>query len=60
MAKYDEIELLVRIGEYKTGGDAVADEAVAKIDQLRAYLRQGRDEFTGFDDGVARLGELVR
>jgi ATP synthase in type III secretion protein N len=60
LAKYNEIELLVRIGEYKSGGDKLADEALARIDQLRAYLRLGRDEFTAFDDGVARLGELVR
>ena len=30
-----------------------------KIDQLRAYLRQGRTDFTGFDDAVANLAELV-
>ena len=59
LAKYDEIELLVRIGEYQKGGDATADEALAKIDQLRAYLRQGRTDFTGFDDAVANLAELV-
>jgi len=30
MAKYEEVELLVRIGEYKQGSDKLADEAVAK------------------------------
>ncbi|MEM7025427.1 MAG: FliI/YscN family ATPase, partial [Pseudomonadota bacterium] len=60
LAKHKEIELLVRIGEYKSGNDAVADEALAKIDKLNAFLRQGRDEFTSFDDAVAQLCEIVQ
>ena len=35
MAKYQEVELLVKIGEYKRGGDAVTDEAIDKIDAIR-------------------------
>jgi type III secretion protein N (ATPase) len=59
LAKYGEIELLVRIGEYKRGGDKLADEALDKIDQLNAFLKQGRDEYTTFDETVARLREIV-
>ena len=33
MAKYADVELLVKIGEYKAGSDKVADEAIAKIDE---------------------------
>ncbi|MBU6190818.1 MAG: type III secretion system ATPase SctN, partial [Betaproteobacteria bacterium] len=32
MAKYAEVELLVKIGEYKRGGDATTDEAIDKIE----------------------------
>jgi type III secretion protein N (ATPase) len=59
LAKHHEIELLVRIGEYQSGGDALADEALAKIDAMKGYLRQGRDEFMAFDDEVAKLCEIV-
>jgi type III secretion protein N (ATPase) len=59
LAKYHEIELLVRIGEYKRGGDKVADEALDKIDLLNGFLQQGRDEFVTFDETVRRLREIV-
>ena len=41
LAKYKEVELLLKIGEYKTGADADADEAIAKIGRLNSLLRQG-------------------
>ena len=40
MARYSEVELLVRVGEYERGSDKTADEAVAKIDRINAFLRQ--------------------
>ncbi|TIM30820.1 MAG: FliI/YscN family ATPase [Mesorhizobium sp.] len=40
LARYAEVELLLRVGEYEKGSDAVADEAVAKIDAINAFLRQ--------------------
>ncbi|HEY8608144.1 MAG TPA: FliI/YscN family ATPase [Noviherbaspirillum sp.] len=40
MARYQEMELLIRLGEYKQGSDPLADEAIrARPDQL-AFLRQ--------------------
>jgi ATP synthase in type III secretion protein N len=59
LAKYQEVEMLIRLGEYKPGGDATADEAVAKIEQLRAFLRQGTHERSSFDEARHRLAELV-
>nr|WP_312032788.1 type III secretion system ATPase SctN [Sinorhizobium psoraleae] len=49
MAKYHEVELLIRVGEYKEGADPLADAAIAKIDQIRAFLRQPTKEQIGFD-----------
>ncbi|TIQ26244.1 FliI/YscN family ATPase, partial [Mesorhizobium sp.] len=40
LARYADVELLLRVGEYEKGSDAVADEAVAKIDAINAFLRQ--------------------
>ena len=34
MAKYAEVEILIKLGEYKPGGDKETDEAVKKIDQI--------------------------
>jgi type III secretion protein N (ATPase) len=40
LARYADIEILVRVGEYKTGTDQKSDEALAKIDRINAFLRQ--------------------
>jgi type III secretion protein N (ATPase) len=42
LAKYDELKLLIQIGEYKAGQDAEADEAVAKIEGIRNFVHAGR------------------
>lgn len=59
MAKYAEVELLVRIGEYKRGGDKVTDEAIDKIERIRAFLRQRTDERSKLPDAVAQLAQLA-
>ncbi|MEO1018053.1 MAG: FliI/YscN family ATPase, partial [Pseudomonadota bacterium] len=59
LAKYNEIELLVQIGEYQKGGDPVADEALSKIEALNGFLRQGMGEFEAFDDTLSQLEALV-
>ncbi|MGI9420098.1 MAG: FliI/YscN family ATPase [Geminicoccaceae bacterium] len=58
MARHQEIELLLRVGEYQTGSDPLADEAVAKIGAIRAFLKQGEDERTAFPDMLERLKGL--
>lgn len=55
MAKFYEIELLVKIGEYKPGADRDADEALAKMPEIRAFLQQGLQEHDSFEDTLARL-----
>jgi type III secretion protein N (ATPase) len=59
MAKYAEVELLVKIGEYKAGGDAVTDEAIEKIDAIRAFLRQRTHEHADFDPTIRALCMLT-
>ncbi|THF57268.1 type III secretion system ATPase SctN [Pseudothauera rhizosphaerae] len=59
MAKYAEVELLVKIGEYKRGGDQTTDEAIDKIDAIRAFLRQRTDERVGFDDTLQAMIKLA-
>jgi type III secretion protein N (ATPase) len=59
MARHAEIEFLLRVGEYKPGSDALADEAIAKQEAIRALLCQRPDEATLFDDTVQRLQEIA-
>jgi type III secretion protein N (ATPase) len=60
MAKYNEVELLVRIGEYKQGADKLADEAVAKIERIRGFLKQGTHDLLPFDAVLQQLQEVVK
>ena len=59
MAKYNEVELLVKIGEYKRGSDLVTDEAIDKIDDIRAYLRQRTNEQAAFSVALEALERLA-
>ena len=59
LAKYQEIEFLIRVGEYTKGADPLADEAVEKIDAINQFLQQPAKEFNSFDDTVAMLEQIV-
>ncbi|MBO4312448.1 MAG: type III secretion system ATPase SctN [Desulfovibrionaceae bacterium] len=60
LAKYAEVELLVQIGEYKKGTDAEADDALAHIDGVNAFLKQGLGEKSTFEETLRGLFEAVR
>ncbi len=55
MAKYYEVELLLKIGEYKKGSDAEADEAIEKMPKILAFLQQGLNQPEAFDDAIAKM-----
>ena len=59
LAKYQEVELLLRIGEYQKGADRATDEAIAKIDKVNAFLCQGLAERPQYDETIRRLKEAV-
>jgi type III secretion protein N (ATPase) len=60
MAKHQELELLIQIGEYKPGSDALADRAIALRPAMQRFLAQPPDERCAFDDTVAGLRHLVQ
>ena len=60
LAKYKEVELLVKLGEYSKGSDPEADEALSKIEKMNAFLRQGIDEKYSFKETIAKLKEIVQ
>jgi len=59
MAKYQEVELLVKIGEYKRGGDALTDEAIDKIAAITAFLKQRTDERSTLAEAVEKMAAIV-
>lgn len=60
MALYREVEELVRIGAYARGASAETDAAIMAQPALEAILRQSGEDAGSFEDGLARLVELVR
>ena len=59
-AKYNEIELLVQLGEYKAGTDPLADKAIDRIPKIKEFLKQGTRDQASFDEMLARLQEVVQ
>jgi ATP synthase in type III secretion protein N len=59
MAKYDEMEMLIQMGEYKPGNDALADEAIQKIDFIRQFLNQRTDDLWDYNKTLATLGSVT-
>jgi type III secretion protein N (ATPase) len=55
LAKYQEIELLVQIGEYRAGSDALADAALAARAALREFACQPPAWLEAYDDTLAKL-----
>ena len=59
LAKYAEIEFLLQVGEYKPGGDPLADEAIARVPALNTLLRQPSAEGEALPAALARLAEVA-
>jgi type III secretion protein N (ATPase) len=60
LAKYHDVELLLQVGEYRQGADAEADEAIARIEAIRTFLKQSPDECSPLDVSIARLMDIAR
>jgi len=55
LAKFNDVEFLVRVGEYKKGSDKLADAAIDRMPALQALLQQRSDEPTSFEATLAQL-----
>jgi type III secretion protein N (ATPase) len=60
LARYADVELLVRVGEYQQGSDPLADEAIRKIDQINAFLRQSSADRSTIEETRQQMREIVR
>ncbi|MDD5394828.1 MAG: type III secretion system ATPase SctN [Thiothrix sp.] len=59
LAKYKEIEFLLRVGEYKHGSDPLADEAIRKMGAIQAFLKQPPHEHSHFNTTAMQLLQLA-
>ncbi len=59
MARYDDIDLLVRVGEYQRGHDDEADEALDKRAQIMRFLCQSAAEPMSLRQTQSALREVV-
>ena len=59
LALCDEVELLVRVGEYKQGADPGIDAALARKAAVNTFLCQGLEEFSDFDQTLDALYAAV-
>lgn len=58
--RFNELEFLVQVGEYRAGADPRSDAALAGIEDLRGLLRQGPGERTPWGETLAWLTRLAR
>jgi type III secretion protein N (ATPase) len=59
LAKYGEVELLLKIGEYRKGADRDTDEAIDKNEAVNAFLRQDLVERPTYAETLSMLGKAV-
>jgi type III secretion protein N (ATPase) len=60
LAKFQDMELLLQIGEYKAGSDAEADAAIRNIGPIRQFLQQPPQDLSSFEASTRSLAELMR
>nr|WP_207914985.1 FliI/YscN family ATPase [Luteimonas arsenica] len=58
LAKYQDIELLIQLGEYKRGTDPDADAAIEKIGAIRKLLQQSAHELVPFEQSADAIRKL--
>ena len=59
MATYADMEELIRLGAYRAGSSPEVDEAIRLHEPLEDFLRQGKDEASGLQEGYARLEQIL-
>lgn len=59
LARYAEIELLIRVGEYSAGSDPLSDEAIARHDAIEQFLRQDAEQTSSPTETLRRMREVL-
>ena len=59
MARYAQVELLIRLGEYAAGTDAQTDIAIQRHEAIESFLCQDMKTVSSFSETRSRLMELM-
>ncbi|AQS36174.1 ATPase FliI/YscN family [Shewanella psychrophila] len=59
LSLYDEVQLLIRVGEYVEGEDEETDEAVKRHGDITRFLRQSVSEFSPYEQTQMGLSALL-
>lgn len=59
MARFEELELLLQMGEYQAGQDPDSDAAIRMAPAVNAFLRQETQHLEGRDETLAMLQGLL-
>lgn len=60
LARYEEIELLLQVGEYSKGTDAETDTAIARHAALQRFLRQPAGERSSMSETLQAMVEIMK
>lgn len=60
LSRYQELEMLIRLGEFRPGADALSDRCVEEREQHMSFLRQDTSQGAGFAETLERLAALGR
>lgn len=58
MSRYQEVELLLQIGEYRRGNDPAGDLAIDRHEMIERFLRQRHDEYSDWATTIGSLRAL--
>jgi type III secretion protein N (ATPase) len=59
IARRQQIELLIQVGEYAAGSDPLADEAIARHGAIEAFLRQPSHEHDSPEQMLASMRKVL-
>lgn len=59
LARFEQVELLLQVGEYQHGSDAATDQAIAVHDRLQEFLSQSIDQSCPMQAAVEDLQRLL-
>lgn len=59
LAAYEAHREMIALGVYKRGSDATTDRALTLLPALSAFLQQGPDEVSDYDQTWSRMAQLV-
>lgn len=60
IALYQDVQLLIRVGEYQRGQDLLTDEAVDKFPEIERFLCQGTGDIAPFSETLSKLHSLCK